>query len=60
MKKIIRIKDYYGVNTEIEISPDFDIRKGDEVYAQYLIFDVTQITHDIEEETVYYICKVKE
>ena len=58
MKKIIRIKDQYGVKTDIEISPDFDIRKGDEVYVQYFILEVTQVMHDIEEETVYYICEV--
>lgn len=58
MKKIIRIKDYYGVKNDIEISPDFDIRKGDEVYVQYLILEVTRVMHDIEEETVYYICEV--
>ena len=33
MKKIIRIKDHYGVKNDIEISPDFDIRKGDEVHV---------------------------
>ena len=58
MRKIIRIKDHYGVKIEIEISPDFDIRKGDKVHIQYLILDVTQIMHDIEEETAYYICEV--
>ena len=58
MRKIIRIKDHYGVKTEIEISPDFDIRKGDEVYVQYFILEVTRVMHDIEEETVYYICEV--
>ena len=58
MKKIIRIKDHYGVKHDIEISPDFDIRKGDKVYLQYLILDVTQVMHDTEEETVYYICEV--
>ena len=57
MKKIIRIKDHYGVKNDIEISPDFDIRKGNEVYVQYLILDVTQVMHSIEEETVYYICQ---
>ena len=58
MKKIIRIKDHYGVKNDIEISPDFDIRKGDKVYLQYLILDVTQVMHDTEEEAVYYICEV--
>ena len=58
MKKIIRIKDHYGVKIDIEISPDFDIRKGDIVHVQYSILDVTQVMHDIEEETVYYICEV--
>ena len=58
MKKIIRIKDHYGVKNDIEISPDFDIRKGDEVYIQYFILEVTRVMHDIEEETVYYICEV--
>ena len=58
MKKIIRIKDHYGVKNDIEIGPDFDIRKGDEVHVQYSILDVTQVMHDIEEETVYYICEV--
>ena len=58
MKKIIRIKDHYGVKNDIEISPDFYIRKGDKVYLQYLVLDVTQVMHDIEEETVYYICEV--
>ena len=57
MRKIIRIKDQYGVKTGIEISPDFDIRKGDEVYIQYLILVVTKVMHSIEEETVYYICE---
>ena len=57
MKKIIRIKDHYGVKNDIEISPDFDIRKGDKVHVQYLILDVTQVMHSIEEETVYYICQ---
>ena len=58
MRKIIRIKDHYGVKNDIEISPGFDIRKGDEVYVQYFILEVTQVMHDIEEETVYYICEV--
>ena len=58
MRKIIRIKDHYGVKNDIEISPEFDIRKGDEVYVQYFILEVTQVMHDIEEETVYYICEV--
>ena len=58
MRKIIRIKDEYGVKNDIEISPDFDIRKGDEVYVQYFILEVTRVMHDIEEETVYYICEV--
>ena len=58
MKKIIRIKVHYGVKNDIEISPDFDIRKGDEVYVQYFILEVTRVMHDIEEETVYYICEV--
>ncbi len=58
MKKIIRIKDHYGVKNDIEINPDFDIRKGDEVYVQYFILEVTRVMHDIEEETVYYICEV--
>ena len=58
MKKTIRIKDHYGVKNDIEISPDFDIRKGDKVHVQYSILDVTQVMHDIEEETVYYICEV--
>ena len=58
MKKIIRIKDHYGVKNDIEISPEFDIRKGDEVYVQYFILEVTRVMHDIEEETVYYICEV--
>ena len=58
MKKIIRIKDHYGVKNDIEISPDFDMRKGDEVYVQYFILEVTRVMHDIEEETVYYICEV--
>ena len=58
MKKIIRIKDHCGVKNDIEINPDFDIRKGDEVYVQYFILEVTQVMHDIEEETVYYICEV--
>ncbi len=58
MKKIIRIKDHYGVKIDIEISPDFDIRKGDKVHVQYSIFDITQVMYDIEEETVYYICEV--
>ena len=57
MRKIIRIKDHHGVKTEIEISPDFDIRKGDEVHLQYFILDVIQVMHSIEEETVYYICQ---
>ena len=58
MKKIIRIKDHYGVKNDIEVRPDFDIRKGDEVYVQYVILEVTRVMHDIEEETVYYICEV--
>lgn len=58
MKKIIRIKDHYGVKNDIEISSDFDIRKGDKVHVQYSILDVTQVMYDIEEETVYYICEV--
>ena len=58
MKKIIRIKDHLGVKNDIEISPDFDIRKGDEVYVQYFILEVTRVMHDIEEDTVYYICEV--
>lgn len=56
MKKIIRIKDYYGVKDEIEIKEEFDIRKGDSVYVKYQILQVTKVTHDIEEETVYYTC----
>ena len=58
MKKIIRIKDHLGVKEDIEVRPEFDIRKGDVVYVQYLILEVTQIMHDIEEETVYYVCEV--
>ena len=58
MKKFVRVKDHYGVKNDIEISPDFDIRKGDEVYVQYFILEVTRVMHDIEEETVYYICEV--
>ena len=58
MKKIIRIKDHLGVKEDIEVRPEFDIRKGDEVYVQYFILEVTRVMHDIEEETVYYICEV--
>lgn len=57
MKKIIRIKDYYGVKEDIQIKEEFDIRKGDSVYVKYQILQVTNVTHDIEEETVYYTCE---
>ena len=57
MKKIIRIKDQYGWKQDIEIKEDFDIRKGDSVYVQYEILQVIKVTHDIEEETVYYTCE---
>lgn len=57
MKKIIRIKDYYGVKEDIQIKEEFDIRKGDSVYVKYQILQVTNVKHDIEEETVYYTCE---
>lgn len=57
MQKAIRIKNQYGVKQDIEIKEDFDIRKGDTVYVQYEMLLVTKVTHDIEEETVYYICE---
>ena len=57
MKKIVRIMDSYGLKQDIEIKEDFDIRKGDTVYVQYEILLITKVTHDIEEETVYYTCE---
>ena len=60
MKKIVRIKDDYGVKQEIEINENFNIQKGDEVYVEYKVLDVISVMHDIEEETVYHNCVVKE
>ncbi len=58
MKKVIRIKDRYGVKEDIDIEEIFDIQKGDTVYVQYKVLMVSGVTHDIEKETVYYICLV--
>lgn len=59
MKKIIRIKDDYGVKKDILIDNGVDLSRLDEVYCDYTTYTVTKVVYDVEESTIYFVCEQK-